>query len=163
MAPTAAHMRVHFHESNLIEGFHSDLADDLYAAAWETMRDLARPVTHADIRNAQQMITSHQVDLPENARGRYRGDTNTYRVVVGGRLGTEPVFVQSEMERWLRDYEDSTDTRQSHIDFETIHPFLDGNGRTGRLLMWLHEARLGRAPTVVTYANRFAYYDWFLR
>ncbi|HEX4804681.1 MAG TPA: Fic family protein, partial [Conexibacter sp.] len=46
-----------------------------------------------------------------------------------------------------------------HARFEQVHPFLDGNGRTGRLLLNLLLARLGYPPAIVRKADRYRYLD----
>ncbi len=45
----------------------------------------------------------------------------------------------------------------SHSRFEQIHPFLDGNGRTGRLLLNLVLVRLGYAPAIIYKRDRAKY------
>ncbi|AMK75496.1 MULTISPECIES: Fic family protein [Methylomonas] len=46
-----------------------------------------------------------------------------------------------------------------HVDFVGIHPFVDGNGRTSRLLMNFELMRRGFLPVIIPVENRLAYYD----
>lgn len=48
-----------------------------------------------------------------------------------------------------------------HLEFEGIHPFIDGNGRTGRLLLNLELIRCGYPAINVKFADRKRYYDAF--
>ncbi len=48
-----------------------------------------------------------------------------------------------------------------HLEFEGIHPFIDGNGRTGRLLMNLDLISNGYPPINVKFTDRKRYYDAF--
>lgn len=46
-----------------------------------------------------------------------------------------------------------------HIEYESIHPFQDGNGRTGRLLINYELIRNNLAPAIIDVENRTEYYD----
>ena len=45
--------------------------------------------------------------------------------------------------------------------FEAIHPFIDGNGRTGRLLVNLELMKAGYPPIDIKFTDRKRYYDAF--
>ena len=48
-----------------------------------------------------------------------------------------------------------------HLDFDGIHPFIDGNGRTGRLILNLMLMQNGYPPVSMKFADRRRYYDCF--
>lgn len=47
-----------------------------------------------------------------------------------------------------------------HADFEQIHPFSDGNGRAGRLLLLAQAIKLGLIPPIVVKERKYAYYKY---
>lgn len=151
-------MLQHIRESNLIEGFNSRTADDLGLVAWRELLACSR-ITNHSIWLIQRIITIHQDDLADRHRGHYRD----IQIRIGDRLGTDPSLIAGMMGNWVMDMENyqKLDPKEMHIRFEKIHPFADGNGRTGRMLMWWHEKKLKREPTLILDAEKEHYYKWF--
>ena len=78
----------------------------------------------------------------------------------------QPYLVPVQMERLVADL-----TRGNrhiietatlfHLNFEGIHPFIDGNGRTGRLILNLMLMQAGYPPIDIKFADRRKYYSCF--
>jgi Fic family protein len=52
------------------------------------------------------------------------------------------------------------DLAKTHATFEQIHPFSDGNGRTGRLLLLAQALLAGKVPPLVVKERRYAYFKY---
>ena len=118
------------------------------------------PFSEWQIRNIHQLILKNIDD--ENA-GRYRQQN----VLISGATNTPPDYtlLNDKMAQFIDWYNTEADlihpiarAAKVHADFVGIHPFIDGNGRTSRLLMNLELMKAGYPPCVITVENRLAYY-----
>lgn len=114
-------------------------------------------LTEWDIRNIHQLILKN-IDV-ENA-GSYR----KINVLISGATHTPPehFLVAGLMSGFISaiDYNLHPVERAAriHVDFVGIHPFVDGNGRTSRLLMNLELMKAGFPPLVIPVEQRLRYY-----
>lgn len=88
------------------------------------------------------------------------------RIVGAYHIPTEPYLIEQELSSLLSDYQNDTRNIAEklawfHIAFEAIHPFIDGNGRTGRLLVNLELMKAGYPPIDIKFTDRRRYYDAF--
>lgn len=101
-------------------------------------RSAKKSITHEDVLRLHRIIAGRVMDQGE--AGRYR----SIRVRVGSYLPPDPELVSGLMfellEWWNKESRSLTPVLSSaivHYQFEAIHPFADGNGRTGRTLaLW---------------------------
>jgi len=91
------------------------------------------------------------------------GDYKKLPNEVGGVQTTSPNRVSSEIKRLLNSYNKKTkktleDLIDFHCKFEKIHPFQDGNGRIGRLILFKECLKNNIVPFIITEDLKFFYY-----
>ena len=121
------------------------------------------------ILNAKLILGMHKTlltDIDDKIAGRYRSGREWVRV--GNHLGANPQFVPSLMQELIENYNQHKinyfldAVAHFHAEFETIHPFVDGNGRMGRVLINLQLMILGFPPIIIQNKSKHTeYYPLF--
>ena len=112
----------------------------------------------------KQIHTLVLMDRPED-RGIYRHIP--VRIMGAYHVPPDPVLVPEQMENLIAAFTGNTNQHPIgraawfHLNFEGIHPFVDGNGRTGRLILNLMLMQSGYPPINVKYSDRKRYYEAF--
>lgn len=113
------------------------------------------------IRNIHRLVLKN---IDDDNAGSYRG----VNVTISGANHVPPGHLQvpEKMATFVAGYERSAAelhpvelAARVHADFIGIHPFIDGNGHTARLLMNLELMKAGYPPAVLPLARRFDYYQ----
>lgn len=91
------------------------------------------------------------------------GDYKRRANEVGGMMTVLPVDVAVHMKKLLADYNEKKDKTfedilEFHVKFERIHPFQDGNGRVGRLIMFKECLKYNIVPFIIEDNLKLFYY-----
>lgn len=98
-------------------------------AFWYVAQNCSRLPSIGDVLELHRRLMQGESDA-----GRFRQTM----VMVGNHIPPNAVSVPYMVEHWCASLHDKSDALKEHLRFEWIHPFRDGNGRTGRLLWaWL--------------------------
>lgn len=119
------------------------------------------PLSEWQIKNIHRLVLK---GINDDYAGVYRDQ----QVIISGakHIPPEPFLIKEQMENLIKWYEGEgaklhpvSRAALLHIIFVGIHPFIDGNGRTSRLLLNLELMKNGYPPIVIRNENRINYYS----
>ena len=153
----------HIYETHMVTG--DARVDDVVETVnhfrlFDAMLDaVGSRLTTTRIRQYHAILKSGTSDADKDwfAIGGWKKQAN----VVGGRDTTPPALVAAEMDGLLAAYPGSMtfeDIADFHYRFESIHPFHDGNGRVGRIVMFEQCLANDILPFIVLDEDKLYYY-----
>ena len=121
----------------------------------------AEPLTEDLVKELHRILKSSTSDARKDwfRVGEYKSRPN----VVGDAPTTAPAKVAAAMRSLLSEYAGKqlvslSDILEFHVRFERIHPFQDGNGRVGRLLLFKECLRWNVMPFIIGHEHKLFYY-----
>ena len=118
--------------------------------------------------NLEVILFLHKMllsNINDGAAGRFRKDNEYVRV--GSHIAPKPQEVLPRLEKMLTEYNATSHENiirriaRLHLVFEYIHPFCDGNGRIGRVIINYLLIRDGFVPVNIKFIDRAKYYEAF--
>lgn len=118
-------------------------------------------LTEWQIRNIHRLVLKGIID---DYAGRYRDQ----KVIISGakHVPPEPILITEQMENLIHWYNGEAQSMHPvkraavlHVIIVGVHPFIDGNGRTARLLLNLELMKNAFPPIVIRMENRLNYYN----
>lgn len=129
---------------------------------FDYMIDSANDILDEDfIKNTHKILKTNTSDIRISwfNVGEYKSRKN----MVGDLITTPPEKVKSTIEKLLNEYNKKQtvsfdDILDFHVKFERIHPFQDGNGRVGRIIMFKECLKYNIVPFIIEDNLKMYYY-----
>ncbi|MDA3938646.1 MAG: Fic family protein [Spirochaetia bacterium] len=137
-------------------------------------KNLAQIVSYTDKRAKEQELSLDMIlflhkmlisNIHDDIAGRFRKDNEYVRV--GNHIAPGPEEIKQKLENMQSEYNASSYENiikrmaKIHLTFENIHPFVDGNGRIGRVILNYLLIREGFVPINIKFIDRKKYYEAF--
>lgn len=137
-------------------------------------KNLARIVSYIDTKAKEQelnldvILSLHKMlisNIRDDIAGRFRKENEFVRV--GTHIAPDPKEIIERLEKLLAEYHSASYENiikrisKLHLTFEYIHPFIDGNGRIGRVINNYLLIREGFVPINIKFIDRKKYYEAF--
>ena len=139
-------------------------AKDAYELFLQSFRE-RRSLDESLVKEFQRQLTQNTYDTRRYQLGERPGEYKHHDYVTGkNEIGAAPEDVADEMRELLDELKDIPADRllraaaYYHVKFENIHPFADGNGRTGRLTMNYFLVMNNHPPITIHQEDRKDYY-----
>jgi len=150
-------------ESNNIENVWDQDSLEQAIRAWDF-------IINKDQLSIEAILQTHKILMTGKLNPQNVGTFRTHSIWIGTREG-KPWFILSKlMEEWTKSINETVINtlndkdliKKQHVDFEIIHPFADGNGRIGRILMNWTFTKVDLPILIVKEREKQQYYQWFL-
>ncbi len=133
-----------------------------HKAAIDFVEELAAKKNKISERNIREIHSLILKEVDDEYAGRYR-DSNV-RISGSNHLPPDAFLLQEMMSGFAKKYLNTkehpiVEAALAHFELVSIHPFIDGNGRTARLLMNMILIKKGYFPVVILKNDRMKYYD----
>lgn len=132
---------------------------NLYSLTLRILKDVSMG---RDITINEAVVREWHYALMQGVRADAGEYSTKMRIIENSSIETtHPLQIYSEMNKWAKKsagIKNLSDIAQSHALFEKIHPFGDGNGRIGRLIMAVQCIKAGFVPPLINKDNASLYY-----
>ena len=117
-------------------------------------------ITNNTILTIQQTLEENDAGFRSQAGTKLKNDQTGEVIYTPPQDKDEIIRLMSDLERFINEdeqtnYDDLVKMALIHHQFESIHPFYDGNGRTGRILNILYLVKQGLLDTPILYLSRY--------